>query len=102
MSSILTELSVRVHPYSAQNKLISFTDGVLHVKIAAPPRQGKANKELVAFLSQLLGISKRQFTIVQGLTNRNKIITIQGLSQKDIMERLKPYASFSGNTQNTQ
>lgn len=58
--------------------------------------------ELVTFLSQLLGVSKNQLTIVQGLTSRKKLIAIDGLSQKYIIERLKPYASSSVNTRNTQ
>ena len=85
-----TEISLRVHPNAARNQIIGFADGTLRVRIAAPPVKGKANKELIAFLSQLLGVSKSSIAIVQGHTSRNKVIAINGLSQEDIMKRLSP------------
>ncbi len=61
---------------------------MLRVKVAAPPVRGKANKELIDFLSQLLGISKSSIAIEKGLTSRKKVIAVKGLSQTQILERL--------------
>jgi len=68
--------------------VIGFADGVLWVKIAAPPVKGKANRELLAFLSQLLGISQGALIITKGYTSRNKTVAIDGLSQKESLKRL--------------
>ena len=69
--------------------MLGFADGVLRVKIAAPPIKGKANKELLVFLSQLLGISERALTITRGQTSRNKTIVAYGLSQQEALERIQ-------------
>ena len=87
---VKAEIPVLVHPNAAKNKVAGITDGVWQVKVAAPPVKGKANKELVNFLSQLLGMSKSQIGIIKGHTTRKKIITIYGLSQEDIIKRLSP------------
>jgi uncharacterized protein YggU (UPF0235/DUF167 family) len=51
--------------------------------------KGKANKELVLFLSQIIGVSKSSISIKSGLTSRKKIIAIAGLDRDQIVERLK-------------
>jgi uncharacterized protein (TIGR00251 family) len=81
-------LSVKVTPNASRNEITGFTDGVLQVKVAAPPVKGKANKELTAFLSRTLGVSKSSISIVKGHTSRNKVIIIDGLSREEIMKRL--------------
>ena len=82
-------LRLRIQPNASRNEIISFTDNVLLVKVAAPPVKGKANRELVAFLSQALGLSKSSLSIVKGHTSRTKVIAIDGLSQEEITNRLK-------------
>ena len=84
------EISVRVHPNSAGNEVVGVTEGIWRVRVAAPPVKGKANKELIAFLSRLLGVAKSQIGIIKGHTARNKVIAINGLSREDIMKRLSP------------
>lgn len=84
------EISVRVHPNAARSEIVGVADGVWQVKVSAPPVKGKANKELIAFLSRLLGVSKSRIAIIKGHTTRNKIIAVDGLSQEDIMKRLLP------------
>ena len=82
------KISLRAYPNASRDEVIGFTDGVLHVKIAAPPVRGKANERLIAFFSQLLGISKGSVSIIKGHTSRNKLIAIDGLSRDDVMKRL--------------
>ncbi len=75
--------------------MVTFTDGVLQVRVAAPPVKGKANKELIAFLSKVLAVGKGALTIVKGHTSRSKVIAIDGLSREDIMKRFSPSPSSS-------
>ncbi len=95
MSSIRARISLRVQPNAPRSEAVSLADGVFKIRIAAPPVEGKANRELIAFLSQKLGISKSSVTIVRGHTSRNKIIDIDGLSLEDITKRLFPKPSSS-------
>jgi len=88
VSKSRAKISLLVYPNAAKNEMLGFTDGVLRVKITAPPSKGKANKELVAFLGQLLEVSKSSISIIKGHTSRNKLITIDGLSQEEVRKRL--------------
>ena len=87
---VKAEISVRVHPNAARNEVTGVVDGIYQVRVSAPPVKGKANKELIAFLSRLLGVSKSQINIIKGYTARNKIIAIYGLTKEDITKRLSP------------
>lgn len=81
---------MRVYPNAARNELAGFSEGVLRVKVSAPPVKGKANKELIAFLAQKLGLPKGDLTIIKGHTSRNKVMAIAGLTQEEIARRLFP------------
>ncbi len=87
-------ISIRVYPGAARNEVIGFSDGVLRVRVSAPPVKGKANRELLAFLSQLLDVSKDSISIIKGHTSRNKIITINDLSQEAALKLLLPESGF--------
>ena len=86
------KISLRVYPNAGKNEMVGFSDGVLRLKISAPPSKGKANRELIAFLSRLLGVSKDSLNIIKGATNRNKVVAIDGLSRTEVMQRLSPEA----------
>jgi len=73
--------------------VVEFSNGVLRVRVAAPPVKGKANRELVAFLSKTLGLGKGSLTIVKGHTSHNKVIAVAGLSQEEVIQRLSPKQS---------
>ncbi len=82
------QLYLKVTPNARRSEITGFADDVLHLKIAAPPVQGKANRELIMFLSGLLGVSKSSVTIVKGQTSRNKVIAVDGLTHDDMVSRL--------------
>jgi len=84
------KISLRVYPGAGRNEVVGFTDGVLRVKVSAPPTRGQANRELITFLSQLLGVGKGSVDIIKGHTTRNKVVAIAGLSQEEVMKRLSP------------
>ncbi|MFC1940318.1 DUF167 domain-containing protein [Chloroflexota bacterium] len=85
---------VRVQPNASQNKVVRFEDGVCYLRIATPPVKGKANQELIKFLSNVLGIGKANLTIEKGMTSRKKIIAISGLTQKRAVEQLEKLATW--------
>lgn len=85
-------ISVRAYPNASRNEVVGFTEGVLHVRVAAPPVKGKANKELIAFLSDVLSVSKSQISILKGETSKNKLLLVEGLSEEEVRKRLQPEA----------
>ena len=82
------KICVRVYPNADRNEIVSLINGVLRVRISAPPVKGRANIELIGFLSRFLGISKDSISIVKGHTNRNKLVVINGLGQDSISKLL--------------
>ncbi len=84
------KISLRVYPNASRNEMVGFTDGVLRVKVSAPPIKGKANRELITFLSRLLRVSKASVNIIKGHTTRNKVVAINGLSREEVIKRLSP------------
>ncbi len=81
-------ISVKVTPGSSRNEILGFTNGVWRIKIAAAPDKGKANKELIEFLSGYLDIRRDQIEILKGQTSHNKIISIEGVSAENVKSRL--------------
>lgn len=83
------KITVFVQPNASGNSLVACKDGVWHIKIAAPPVEGRANRELLHLLSDLLGISQSQLGIEKGLTSRYKIIAISGLTAEQVISLLQ-------------
>ncbi len=67
--------------------MLGFKDRALHLRIAVPPVKGKANQELIKFLSDILGVSKSNLTIEKGMTSKMKVIGISGLTQNQVIRR---------------
>ena len=86
---------VRVQPNASRSEVVRFSDEVWHIKVAAPPVKGKANHELIKFLSEMLGIPKSSLAIERGITDRKKVIGIIGLMQNQVVERLEGRARLS-------
>ncbi len=80
---------IQVQPNANRNEVMNFESGVWHIRIAAPPIKGKANQELIRFLSGILSIRKDSLIIKKGITNKRKVIAIKGLNQKQVMDDLQ-------------
>jgi uncharacterized protein (TIGR00251 family) len=53
-------------------------EGVLRVRVAAPPVDGAANEELLRTLAKALGVPLRNVAITRGHTARIKHIRVTG------------------------
>ncbi len=80
------KLAVQVQPNARHNKVLGFKQGVLSIRIVAPPIRGKANQELVKYLADVLGIARSHLIIQKGATAKRKLISISGLNQDRVME----------------
>lgn len=78
---------MQVHPNARCNEVQGEKDGIWQLRIAAPPVRGRANQELVRFLSDVLQISKSNLEIEKGLNGRRKLIDISGLSLEQVRAR---------------
>ncbi len=73
------ELSVYVQPRASRSRVVGEHGDALKVQLAAPPVDGEANAELVALLGRLLGVSKRQISMVSGAASRRKRVRVTGV-----------------------
>lgn len=62
---------------SGKHELVVDKSGGLKCFVKAAPEDGKANKEVIEIISQLVGVPKKSVEILQGLTNRKKRIVIE-------------------------
>jgi uncharacterized protein (TIGR00251 family) len=83
------KLRVRVQPGAKRDEVLGFQEGVLRIKLAAPPIEGRANKALVAILAGLLKVPKQQVIVVAGSSARDKLIEVTGMASDEIVGRLK-------------
>jgi uncharacterized protein (TIGR00251 family) len=68
---------VRVQPAAPRNELLGWnTAGELRNKVAAPPHEGEANKELVKFLAKRFSLAKREIVVESGEKSRTKTISV--------------------------
>lgn len=76
------KLAIKVTPGAKKNEIIGWEEDypqvgrVLKLRIAAPPVEGKANKEIVAFLAKTLGIPKAAVDLVHGTSGRIKLVNL--------------------------
>jgi len=81
-------LEVRLRPAARTSGIEGFRDGVLHASVKEPPREGRANRALVALVAEALGVPKRDVTIVRGASSRNKVLSVVGLSSGEVAGKL--------------
>ena len=68
---------VRVQPSAPRNELLGWnTAGELRIQVAAPPREGEANGELVRFLAKRLKVARREIVVESGASSRSKIVSV--------------------------
>ncbi len=60
---------------------------VLLIRLAAPPVEGKANAELIAFLSEALGVPKGQVLLLRGGASRQKQIELPAAAFANLPSR---------------
>lgn len=73
----IVRLEVRVQPRASRTGFAGRMNGVLRVRLQAPPVDGAANEALIEFLADELGVSRRQVRIISGFGSRNKVVEIE-------------------------
>jgi len=69
-------LRIKVKPNSSRSIITGVVDDEIKIDIAAVPKKGKANSELIKFLAKEFEISKKNVKIISGATSRIKLIKL--------------------------
>jgi uncharacterized protein len=82
-------LDIKLIPRAGATALAGMRDGAILIRLAAAPVAGAANRALVAFLADLLGIPKRNVVIVSGDKSRRKRVKLSGVTAAVVQHALQ-------------
>jgi len=83
-------LRILVQPRASKSDVVGLHDDRLKIRLKAPPVDGAANKELIAFLSKKLRYKKQDVVLTNGLASRRKTILVKGAPASSIQHTLCP------------
>jgi uncharacterized protein (TIGR00251 family) len=81
-------LSIRVIPRSPRTRVDGRRGDAILIRLAAPPVDGAANEALLAFLSEVLEVPRRDLTLVSGEKSRDKRVRVTGLDESSALARV--------------
>jgi uncharacterized protein (TIGR00251 family) len=83
-------LFVRLTPRAKRDEIAGVIEvegrPALAVRLTAPPVEGAANKALIAFLAERLGVPKSAVTIETGDKSRLKIVRVRGVTDRALLQ----------------
>lgn len=79
-------ITLRVHASSRANELVGLKDGVLIVRVTAPAIEGRANEAVRRLVAKHLRVPRSAVTIVRGGRSRDKVIEVQGLDNRAVLD----------------
>ena len=81
--------AVKVRPRAKKNAITGEIGDAIKLSLTTPPVEGRANEACIEFFAKLLKVPRSSVSIASGLSSRNKVIRIAGLSADDVRDRLK-------------
>jgi uncharacterized protein (TIGR00251 family) len=70
-------VEVKVTPRASRDEIVGMRDGVLAVRVTAPPVDDAANRAVVKLIAKRAGVARTRVRIARGARGRNKRIEIQ-------------------------
>ncbi len=83
-------LTLYIQPRASRTRISGLHGGALKLCITAPPVEGKANKAVVEYISNLFKLPKKNVTITSGLQSRTKRLTLRSIplaTARDLLGR---------------
>jgi uncharacterized protein (TIGR00251 family) len=85
---ILLQIEVKPNSKSQGIEGIDTWRDRIYIRVRAEAEKGKANLELIQYLSLALSLPTSNISITKGATSKKKEIKILGLSQNELINRL--------------
>jgi uncharacterized protein (TIGR00251 family) len=82
------DLDVRLQPRAKRSEIVGWRDGVLLVRVTAPPVDGKANAALCRLLAKTLGVAPSTVAVIRGSSARDKVVRVDGVETSILMHRV--------------
>ena len=71
----MRRIAVKAHAGARKEQVLE-EDGVFKVSVNVAPENGKANKRICELIAEYLGVRKSAVRVVQGETNRQKVVEV--------------------------
>lgn len=81
-------INVKVVPGASRSEIAGTLGDHLKVRLAAPPEDGRANRELVEVLAQACGVGRADVAVLTGHANAQKRVLVAGIDEKTAAQRL--------------
>lgn len=75
----MSDLRVRLQPRAGRTEVVGEREGVVVIRVAAPPVDGRANEALCALIAERAGVPKRAVSVVAGERSRDKVVRVDGV-----------------------
>jgi uncharacterized protein (TIGR00251 family) len=85
-------LEAYIQPHASKTEIAGMHDDVIKIRIAAPAVENAANRTLIDFIAQHLGIANRCVRVVSGGTSPRELLEIDGVTADVIAATLGPRA----------
>ena len=82
---------VRLTPRAGRDELTGVRDGVLLVRVTAPPLEDRANAALCRLLARAVGVPPSRVQVERGRRSREKLVRVEGLSEDELRRRLQAF-----------
>ncbi|HEX4519881.1 MAG TPA: DUF167 domain-containing protein [Gaiellaceae bacterium] len=92
-----TRLGVRAVPGATKPGLVGRHGTAWKVTVSAPAEAGRANEAVIRLLADTVELPRRDVSIVAGHGSREKVVSFDGISAKELDARLA-VSSIGGET----
>jgi len=70
-------LQIHAQPGAKRTEIVGVHGDALHIRLAAPPVEGKANDALRVFLAEVFGVPRKNVALIRGHRGRRKTVRIE-------------------------
>ena len=84
------EITVRLQARARADEIVGEREGILIVRVRAPPLNGRANDALCRLLARSAGVGRQRVSVVQGARRREKRVRVEGLDAAALRSALAP------------
>ncbi|MDP2852653.1 MAG: DUF167 domain-containing protein [Smithellaceae bacterium] len=79
---------IHVNPHASRAEIAGISDGMLKVRVTAPPVEGAANEACIGLLSKKLDLRKSQIKISSGAKGRKKTILVGEINKTELEQKI--------------
>jgi uncharacterized protein (TIGR00251 family) len=81
-------IAVRLQPRASRDEIVGLRDGILVVRVTAPPVDGRANTALCKLVAQRAGVAASRVSVVRGARSRDKLVAVEGVAAEALAAAL--------------